>query len=434
MHDTFSLLGEADKAIIARNFFLAEKLIKMALAEEPENSNAFLLFGKCFLVKGEFNNARTFLVRSLEKDPQNAYTFNLLARLGINEADYTAAYGWISKALEREPANAEYLGLKAIILLFGFENITEAKKMIADGLQKDPENIFCLAADFHAEMKMKNKAAAETVLKRAIRLYPDHPDLHVLLANLLVAEGNTREAYNSIMTSLRQIPGSDYYQCGLKNVLASESQVLSLLKRFIVSPVYKIILKVLFFIIAFTWGILFLGLIFQERLVVVPLVILVNTTMFFGGIPEIINVTTQVYLFLMKRKKVFMRLPHFLINCFSLIMWLTGAVFFLTGLLQLGEPGEELFLSLPIAFCALGILSERTKNDYISQKQKKYIYHDWISVFICFMFILSVIFYPIGGFELLAAMILFSLPLYRIRQSWIIDEKYDMSKTLTANE
>ena len=134
MHDTFSLLAEADKAINARNFFLAEKLIKMALAEEPENSNACLLFGKCFLVKGEFNNARTFMVRSLEKDPQNAYTFNLLARLGINEADYTAAYGWISKALEREPTKAEYLGLKAIILLFGFENIAGAKKLIADGL------------------------------------------------------------------------------------------------------------------------------------------------------------------------------------------------------------------------------------------------------------------------------------------------------------
>lgn len=215
-----TLLHQADQSVTARNFPLAIKLVNQALSVEPDNAYAYSIMARISLLKGDIDAARLQLFTSLKFNPENAYVFYLLARTEYDNKDYAGANGWITKSLEYQPENADYLGFKSFILLFGFDHITEARQLSSAGLKKDPDNIICLITSYHIELKLKNDVAAQTLITNAIKKNPNDPDLQALLTDILLKQGNREDAYHSIMTSLRQVPGSEYYQARLKEVLA----------------------------------------------------------------------------------------------------------------------------------------------------------------------------------------------------------------------
>lgn len=427
------MMEKADQLINSGNSFLAKKLISEMLQHEPENPWVYIIRGKLHLTLKETDEARADLYTALRIEPENPAAFYLLARIEMEANDQVAGYGWICRALEQEPENPDFLGLKSILLLTGYEHLTDSWNVALDGLSKDPLNRTCLAAAYFSLIRLDREKEALDYLRIAMANYPEDPQFLSMFSKVLLKAGDRNEAREAILAALRKIPEAAYYQQQLESVeLSTQSWYRYSIDGFLF--LYKKFRKILVIIASLLWMIGLYSIVGHYH----PLIHIGVLSCWIMGlilalpswlyrVSLVIGYLTGSLKIRGRRRKKYMNLLFLLIGLFSIVAGIGS--FFLIG------DKIEVWLSLGCAGWILFYPAIRLQLDKEKRKAPRYIRHNIVCIFLSCLLLMSIILFPKAGYEIIYMGTIMVMAVFHwIRNRWEFNEKYDLSKTLTAHE
>lgn len=141
----------------------------------------------------------------------------------IRQGRNVDAQSILEKALLTYPGNHD-ARLVLARLLIDMRQIPEAKKLLLDGLQLDPQKTQFTMSLAHAHMQSAELESAIDVMQKGLTAAGDDPDYHALLAALLQRKSLHEEAVRHYVTALRKLPESANWLVGLAISLQAQRQ------------------------------------------------------------------------------------------------------------------------------------------------------------------------------------------------------------------
>ncbi|GAB4277394.1 MAG: PEP-CTERM system TPR-repeat protein PrsT [Candidatus Rifleibacteriota bacterium] len=197
----------------------AKSQIMQRLSSNPQDARAHFLLGKCYLEEKNFNEARKSLQTALELEPKNRSFSRELGRCFSGQSDELIANGMPSEAI---------VNLKKA-MKYGYQP-GETDEKLANAYRLTAKQL----------MDSGNTEEAEAILREALNLVPDRPDLRVQLSNLLVADDRLMEA-ERLLKSLSEtnpdyVPGLIAYTRLLQRIGEYSSAALIVEKALAIEP------------------------------------------------------------------------------------------------------------------------------------------------------------------------------------------------------
>ena len=117
----------------------AERVVSLALDEDPDDPDLRLLAGRVFLARGDAGEAEKQWRKGLELDERNPRIREVLAELLLRQERMEDAAGLASETLERDPGNPGALLLMGRVSL-ARKQFVEAQNSFRKALERDPGN------------------------------------------------------------------------------------------------------------------------------------------------------------------------------------------------------------------------------------------------------------------------------------------------------
>jgi tetratricopeptide (TPR) repeat protein len=199
---------------------LAERELRLAAADDPQNSRAHCLLALCLLAQAEASGeepgksfdhrrqvveARAEAERAIGLAPEDAMAFRTLARALLYLDQDRQAAAAADESLRLAPQEAWGYNIRAILW--------QKRKMLAKamstaelGLQHDPSNVGCLATRISVLISMERYRNARKALEEAMATHPDRPEFHRLMGQLNLFAGHPAAAAPHLQESLQRDP------------------------------------------------------------------------------------------------------------------------------------------------------------------------------------------------------------------------------------
>lgn len=195
--------------------------IKKALQEDPNNADAYTIYGRCLFAKQNYEEGMQLIRKAIAADPEGSYNYYLFG-FGCYRKDlHDDAIRFLNHAIELDPFAAEYFGLLAFVYL-DEKDFKTALSKADEGLAINPENITCLNARSMALNKMSKIDDAIDTMKDALAKDPDNEFTHATIGWNLLEKGRNKEAAMHFRESLRIDPDNSGAKTGLKEALKSK--------------------------------------------------------------------------------------------------------------------------------------------------------------------------------------------------------------------
>jgi tetratricopeptide (TPR) repeat protein len=199
----------------------AEKTVRQALEQEPEDSEALALLTRCYFAKREFERGIETALQATAADPGNSFNFYLLAFGYYQKENGAAAIKNLQQAIELNPYTAEYFGLQAYVLI-AEKRFAGALEKADEGLAIEAENLTCLNARSIALNKMNRTADAIETMQGALAQDPGNEITHATVGWNFIEKGKHKEAQHHFLEALRLNPDYSSAKAGLKEALKSK--------------------------------------------------------------------------------------------------------------------------------------------------------------------------------------------------------------------
>lgn len=181
---------------------------RQAIAQKPDDPEAYYNLGTLFLRRGSESDAQQYLEKAVTLRPNYPEAWNNLGMLAAQKGDNQSAIQNFERSLELRPAYATAL-LNLGNLYRRQGNDDEAQKLFEQALQNEPENAevcYGLGMLFARKQDMEQ---ARQYLEKAIVLRPDYADALNNLGVLLVQMHQYPEAEEKFKSCLERVPGFD---------------------------------------------------------------------------------------------------------------------------------------------------------------------------------------------------------------------------------
>lgn len=194
------------RTIISAVLLLA--LAALSACGSPQSREArYMERGEQYLHDQNFEKAGVEFRNALQIDPKSIRARLALAKVAERLDNLREAAGQYQAVIEQDPGNNEARGLLArLYLLGGLDDA--AAKLIAPGLEKDPTDPMLLvlrgAARAHDNDLVGAKADAQAALRRA----PDNELAVALLSSLYRRNGDLDQAIQTVTVGLQHLPDS----------------------------------------------------------------------------------------------------------------------------------------------------------------------------------------------------------------------------------
>ncbi len=209
----------------------AEKQVKQALQQEPNNDYALSILARCYMNEGQHDAGIEIINKAIAIDPNESFYFYLLG-FGYYQKDmFLPAKDNLSKAIRLNPYNAEYFGLLSFIFL-DEKKYDEALQNADEGLELDPENITCLNARARALNKLKRTDEAVETIGDSLSKDPDNKFTHTTVGWNYLERGSHKKAAHHFREALRTDPNFESARLGLKESLKSNFTPYKLVLQF----------------------------------------------------------------------------------------------------------------------------------------------------------------------------------------------------------
>jgi tetratricopeptide (TPR) repeat protein len=213
----------------------AEAILKKAVESSPNSVDAHLVFADFYVSQKKNSEAEAQFKRALEIDPKNGPALMALARFQLTQgrkqdaeqsfkrvsgfAGYETVYGLFlseegrsdESLLEFEKLAKAHPGDRQIRtrLVAAYQNanrLDDAKKILGAVLKKNPNDLDALLQRGELLMGSGEYPQAEADLNKVLKLKPDSPEIHYVIAKLNQARGNMLIYRQELSQALRLNP------------------------------------------------------------------------------------------------------------------------------------------------------------------------------------------------------------------------------------
>lgn len=200
----------------------AVKELELALADNPQDSDAMALLANCFTIQKKHKEAVQMINNAIRIRPDDAFLFYIKAHALLFSNEVRAAESATDQALQLYPFFAEIYEIKALIA-FHDEQPEQALEFANKGLSIDSENVDLVNIRAQALVKLKRNTEAQETLDYALNRAPENAHSHANKGWTEIEQGKYDDALKSFQESLRLDPTSDWAQSGLKESIKAKN-------------------------------------------------------------------------------------------------------------------------------------------------------------------------------------------------------------------
>lgn len=200
----------------------AEKELRKALAEDPEEALAYALLGECLIQQDRGKDALEMAKQALNYDASNPYHHSVLAKAYWSIKDYKNALKAIEAAIEIEPYDSHFYYLRGNIA-YAQRDWDFALRNAEKALEINPENVAAINLRSMALVNLNRKEEASETADYALHKNPENPYSHANKGWAELEKGNHKEAQGHFREALRLDPMNELATWGLKESIKAEN-------------------------------------------------------------------------------------------------------------------------------------------------------------------------------------------------------------------
>jgi tetratricopeptide (TPR) repeat protein len=212
-------------------FDLAERELRQALGDAPNDARAHALLGLCLAKAERFDEATREAEEAIALAPDLPLTHYALADILHDRARLEEARAVILEAIRLDPEDADYRALLANILA-DQQRWPEALAAAEDGLRLDPEHTPATNLRAIALLHLGRKEEAGATIEGALARDPENAASHANLGWNLLHRAEYDRALEHFLEALRIDPTFDWAREGLVEALKARHRIYGLLLRY----------------------------------------------------------------------------------------------------------------------------------------------------------------------------------------------------------
>jgi Flp pilus assembly protein TadD len=189
--DAYRLLASALR--LGGDLPAARQVLDQALAFAPEDAALHVALGGLLLTQRKLDEAQAALARSVGLDPNQFPAYILQAHLALGRGDFDEAGRIARTAARLAPDHPQLLAIEGQIAMYQRQP-QQALKLLALAHQRDPDDTSLLPALGFAYLANGHFAFAEQIFRGQLERNPGALPLLVLVADLVGRQGRAAEA------------------------------------------------------------------------------------------------------------------------------------------------------------------------------------------------------------------------------------------------
>ncbi len=209
----------------------AERELRGALAEDPDEPMAHAFLGLCLAHLERYDEATREAKVAVGQDPEEPLVHQVLARVMVERNHFLEAQRAIDEAISLDPYNEENYGVLAAIHL-AQGNWQQTLDAAEEGLDLDPENAGLINLRVIALRQLGRADEAEDDLDDVLAEDPDDPWAHTNVGWNALERGDPDAALAAFSEALRLDPELDYAREGLIQALKARYRFYRLVLRY----------------------------------------------------------------------------------------------------------------------------------------------------------------------------------------------------------
>jgi len=225
------LIQRAELLMQQERYAEAEKELKQALSQAPNDYYTLALLAEVSLELDRYDNARMLIDSAIGLNPATAYLLYVRARVFALQDDYNGAEREIAQAVSLEPDDADYYAWWANIKL-ARKMYTEALELADKALSLDPANLLALNMRSRALVKTNQYEASFETIEGALREDPDNSFTHSNYGWNLLEQGNHQKAKEHFREALRSDPSNEDAQSGMLEALKADNLLYRMFQKY----------------------------------------------------------------------------------------------------------------------------------------------------------------------------------------------------------
>ena len=200
----------------------AEKEVKKALSENPNDAYALALLASCKLSQKEIKEALSLAERAFSFAPDNSFVVYMLARAHYLNQDTDKARWAIQEGLKLAPDQSIFYSLLSQVEYYK-ENWALALEAAESGLEVDAENVDLINLRAQSLIKLNRKAEAAATMDYALHKAPEDSWSHSNRGWVSIERDQYDEAIEQFKEALRLDPTNQSAMAGLKEAIKGKN-------------------------------------------------------------------------------------------------------------------------------------------------------------------------------------------------------------------
>jgi tetratricopeptide (TPR) repeat protein len=197
---------------------LAEAELRLALADDPDDSFAHALLALCLAHRKQFDPATAEAEQAVACGPDRPFAHYALATVRYHRNHYPEAEAAVREAIRLSPADPDYHSLLAAIRMEQ-QDWAGALAAADAGLEHDPEHAGCTNLRAMALVKLGRRAEAGAAIAGALERDPDDAFTHANKGWALLHDGEPTKALDHFREALRLDPELEFARAGMIEAL-----------------------------------------------------------------------------------------------------------------------------------------------------------------------------------------------------------------------
>lgn len=193
---------------------LAEKELRLALVEEPNNALVHSILAMVLTKQERFSDAIESARIGITLSPDESYSFYAMSYVQLVRNDLKKAEAAIRVAIALSPEDADFYSQLSMIE-HRKRRWKESLEAAEQGLSIDPEHIACINSRTEALVKLGRSIEADAALSSALQRSPEDAYLHANLGWSLLEQNKPDQALNHFREALRLEPELEFARLGI---------------------------------------------------------------------------------------------------------------------------------------------------------------------------------------------------------------------------
>jgi tetratricopeptide (TPR) repeat protein len=227
-------IERAQLLINQSRFEMAEKELRSAAAQDPDDFRAHALLAYCLLRLGRHAEARSEADIAISKEPGAPYPHYMLALILVETGRRAEAKLAVREAIRLDPSDADHFALLGGIHLDD-KSWAEALKSAESALVLDAEHVQGANVRAAALVKLGRGAEAGQTLDAALAREPESAVTHANMGWTLLERGDHAKAQEHFREALRLDPQQEWAREGIVESMKARN------------PIYRLMLQYFFF-------------------------------------------------------------------------------------------------------------------------------------------------------------------------------------------